>query len=385
MATGMDQIQATRRRLEDAACNLRQTGNPHRALGFLTAYAPEEIFHAAGLNPVFVFHTSEDQGRARAYLPSFVCWIVASALDQALAGQLDGLAGFALGKSCDATQGLADLWSRCVPDIPLFHFGMPTRLDGAAARAYLLAELTSLRQRVQDVTGRPISDDDLRGSIATYNRARALVRELYTHADELSPTSFYALLRAAHRTPKAIYNQHLAQLLAQPFVPPDVPRAVNGRLLRVILVGPTLGDPALFDALDQASARVVGDLFDLGERYFAVDSADEEGEADPLAALVDRLLALIPTPTKHDPTHRRSAHLLSLIQARKADGVIFARRASCDPYGFDLVRMGQALDQAEVPYLSLQLEQASQTGQLSTRVEAFCEMIRENLCPSILA
>lgn len=375
MATGTSRIQAARRRLEDAACELRQTGNPHRALGFLTAYAPEELFHAAGLNPVFVFHTPEDHGRARAHLPSFVCWVVASALDQALAGQLDGLAGFALGKSCDATQGLADLWPRCAPDIPLFHFGMPTRLDGAAARAYLLAELTSLRRRVQDVTGRPISDDDLRGSIAIYNQTRALVRELYTHADELSPASFYALLRAAHRTPKAIYNQHLAQLLAQPFVLPDSPDDV----VRIVLLGPALGDPALFDALDRAGARVAGDLFDLGERYFAVDSAavsDVNQGGDPLVLLADRLLALTPTPTKHDPAGRRSAHLLSLVRERKADGVIFARQAYCDPHGFDLAQMGRALDQAEIPYLALQLEQASQAGQLSTRVEAFCEMIR---------
>jgi benzoyl-CoA reductase subunit C len=379
MATGTSRIQAARRRLEDAACELRQTGNPHRALGFLTAYAPEELFHAAGLNPVFVFHTPEDQGRARAHLPSFVCWVVASALDQALAGQLDGLAGFALGKSCDATQGLADLWLRCAPDIPLFHFGMPTRLDGAAARVYLLAELTSLRRRVQDVTGRLISDDDLRGSIATYKRTRALVRELYTHADELSPASFYALLRAAHRTPKAIYNQHLAQLLAQPFIPPDSPANGAGSILRVILVGPALGDPALFDALDRAGARVAGDLFDLGERYFALGAADVSDvneDGNPLASLADRLLALTPTPTKHDPTHRRSAHLLSLVRERKADGVIFARQAYCDPHGFDLAQMGRALDQAEIPYLALQLEQASQAGQLSTRVEAFCEMIR---------
>jgi len=379
-----------RHRLEDAACELRQTGNPHRALGFLTAYAPEELFHAAGLNPVFVFHTPEDHGRARAHLPSFVCWVVASALDQALAGQLDGLTGFALGKSCDATQGLADLWPRCVPHIPLFHFGMPTRLDGAAARAYLLAELTSLRRRIQDVTGRPVSDDDLRGSIATYNQTRALVRELYTHADELSPTSFYALLRAAHRTPKAIYNQHLAQLLAQPFVPPT--SLDNG--VRIVLLGPALGDPALFDALDQAGARVAGDLFDLGERYFALDVSDVSDasdvsdvneDGDPLASLADRLLALTPTPSKHDPTRRRSAHLLSLIQERKAAGVIFARQKYCEPHGFDRVRMGRALDQVEIPYLSLELEQASQAGQLSTRVEAFCEMIRENLCPSIRA
>jgi benzoyl-CoA reductase/2-hydroxyglutaryl-CoA dehydratase subunit BcrC/BadD/HgdB len=117
---------------------------------------------------------------------------------------------------------------------------------------------------------------------------------------------------------------------------------------------------------------VVGDLFDLGERYFAVD-AEEDG--DPLQALADRLLALVPTPTKHHPQRTREAHLLSLVQERNANGVIFARQKFCEPHGFNYVPLAHALDQSGVPHLLVELEQASQAGQLRTRVEAFMEMI----------
>ncbi len=340
--------------------------NLQSPLGFLTAYVPEELFHAAGFTPVFIFHTPEDRGYARAHLPGFTCWVAGSALDQALAGELDGLAGMALAQTCDTMQGLTDLWRRNVPHIPLFHFGMPQRLDGPASRAYLLAELGSLRERVQALTGRSIPDDALRESIALYNRTRALVRQLYAHAADFSPPDLYACVRAALTS------------VPPPPRPPDYPTTrlpdypTTRPLPRVILVGPALADPILFEILAEAGARVAGDLLDLGERYFAVDAAEN---GDPLAALADRLLALVPTPTKHHSRRTRAAHLLSLVKERGAQGVIFARFKFCDPHGFDYVQLAHALDGAGVPHLLVELEQASQAGQLRTRVEAFVEMV----------
>ena len=346
--------------------------------GFLTAYVPEELFHAAGFTPVFIFHTTDDHGYARAHLPSFTCWVTGSALDQALAGELDGLAGMALAQTCDTVQGLTDLWRRNVPGIPLFHFGMVQRLESPSARAYLLAELRSLRERVQALTGRPISDDALRESIALYNRTRALIRRLYTRAADLAPPDLYALVRAAFQTPKEVYNEETrCKVQDVSPAPPRSPAPFGSAQGKppLLLVGPALAAPVLFDVLAQAGGRVVGDLLDLGERYFAVDAAED---SDPLAALADRLLALVPTPTKHHPQRTRTDHLLSLVQERNAQGVIFARQKFCEPHGFDYVRMTQALDRAGVPHLLVELEQASQAGQLRTRVEAFVEMIGQS-------
>jgi benzoyl-CoA reductase subunit C len=363
-------FQSVVRDLKSAACDLQSRGHPRPPVGFLTAYVPEELFHAAGLAPVFIFHTPDDQGRARAHLPGFTCWVATSALGQALTGRLDGLAGMALAQTCDTMQGLTDVWRRNVDHTPLLHFGMPLRLAGPSTRQYLIAELQSLQGRVEVLAGRSITGDALRESITLYNRTRALVRRLYTQAAALAPPDLYALVRAAFQTPKETYNDRVTRMLE--LCPASPNRRGASRPPEILLVGFGLADPVLLEVIAQAGGRVAGDLLDLGERYFAADVTED---GDPLAALADRLLALVPTPTKHHAQRARAAHLLALVQERKPDGVIFARQKFCEPHGFDYVQMAHALDQAGVPHLLVELEQASQAGQLRTRVEAFIEML----------
>jgi benzoyl-CoA reductase subunit C len=347
----------------------RRNLNPEErpCIGFLTAYVPEELFHAAGLMPVYVFHRPDDRGRARAHLPGFTCWVAGSALDQALAGELDHLAGMVLAQTCDTMQGLTDLWQRNVGHIPLFHFAMPARLDGPAARVFLLAELENLRQRVEALVGRPVTGDDLLASIALYNRTRALVRHLYGRAAELDPRDLYGLVRDAFRIPRETYERG-----ARSSMQDGTPSLPGSSAPPLFLVGPSLADPVLFDVIAEVGARVVGDLLDLGERYFALDAAED---GDPLESLADRLLALVPTPTKHRSERSRAGYLLSLVKERGAHGVVFARFKFCDPHGFDYAQMVRGLDEAGIPHLLVELEQASQAGQLRTRVEAFVEML----------
>jgi benzoyl-CoA reductase subunit C len=332
----------------------------HRPVGIYNAYVPEELFHAAGLTPVYVFHQSVDHGYTRTHLPSFTCWPGRSLMDQALSGDLDGLSGMAFGQTCDTVQALTDIWRKAVPGVPVYHFGMPANLEGTAVRPYLIAELNCLR----DALGNP-SDDALRKACTVYNRTRELVRGLYDRAGDFKPTDFYAVLRANLLMPKEEFNQALQSLLDD--LPPTAFRGT-----RLVLVGPHLADPTVYQIIEAAGARIVDDVLDVGHRYL---DTPVNVSGDPVSGLAERLLTTAPTPTKHHPTRRRDQHLVQRVAQTRAHGVVFVRQKFCDPHGFDYASTIPTLDADDIPHLLMELEQASQVGQMHTRVEAFLETI----------
>ena len=333
----------------------------HRPVGVYNAYFPQELLHAAGLTPVYLFHQPTDFGNTRTHLPSFTCWPGKSLVDQALSGELSGLHGMAFAKTCDTVQALTDIWREAMPKVPVYHFGMPTNLTSSSARSYLIAELQHLRH----ILGNP-SDESLSESASVYNKTRMLVDGLYQRAHLVKPSDLYAVLKASHMMPKPSFNRLLRQLLA------ELPEEVEFHGPRLILVGPHLSDKSLFRAIEEAGARITDDVLDVGRRYYEPSVADAKAA---LPGLADRLLSAVPTPTKYNPLRRRDQLLIERVDRSRADGVIFSRQAFCDPHGFDYARCVSALNARKIPSLYLELEQASQIGQIHTRVEAFLETI----------
>ena len=338
----------------------REAFPDHLPLGMYNAYVPVEIFLAAGLTPVYIFHRSDSSGFAGRHLPAFTCWPGRSLIDQATAGNLDSLAGLALGQSCDVVQALVDIWRQVMPGVPLYHIGMPVHLAGPAARSYLVTEFNLLREAL----GGP-SDDALQSAIAVYNETRRLIQVLYDRVVDLLPTDLYLTLRAAMVMPPDEFNPLLARLLE---TLPDLERSGP----RVILIGPHLADPTIFQVIQDAGAMVVDDLLDLGHRYLTGEVSEE---GDPIVRLAERYLGAPPTPTKYHPLRGREQVLNEYLDGKLVDGVIFVRQKFCDPHGFDYARLDTVLSDRHMPHLLIDLEQTPQVGQLQTRVEAFVEML----------
>ncbi len=340
-----------------------------RPLGYLNTHVPAEILHAAGFTPLHVFGQRRAPERAETRLPGFTCWLVRSALDAALTGELDFLAAMAFAHTCDSVQALTDIWQLAVPHMPVLTLGTPVDLSAADARRFLVASLNRFRQQVAALASRAVTDDDLRASIALHNEIRRLVEQLYALSDRLPSAALLAAIRAGHLTPRPVYHRLLADLVSGLEAAGD---AVVSPSPRLIVVGAHLDDTSLYEAIAQAGGRVVDDLLDLGHLHVS-GLAVEEG--DPLAALADRYLTQVPVAAKTHSSRRRDEALLTLVRARAADGVVFAPQKFCEPHGFDYVTLKNALDRAGVPHLLVELEQAQVTGQIQTRLGAFVEML----------
>jgi benzoyl-CoA reductase/2-hydroxyglutaryl-CoA dehydratase subunit BcrC/BadD/HgdB len=74
----------------------------------------------------------------------------------------------------------------------------------------------------------------------------------------------------------------------------------------------------------------------------------------------------------------RNAQLKNMITSRGARGVIYASLKFCDTYIYDYPQLKRFLDGEGIPVLRLESDyQDGHAGQLSTRIEAFVEMLEE--------
>jgi len=153
------------------------------------------------------------------------------------------------------------------------------------------------------------------------------------------------------------------------------PKRRDITLPRIFVAGGMCRHVGFISLMEAAGCVVVGDDLCVGSRSFAHDKI---GGADPTEALARTYLERIPCPAFHRDGRQPGDALVEAVRRDKADGVIFLLTNFCDPVAFDYVPLKKALEKANIPALSLSVEQHREPPeQLRTRVEAFTEMLKE--------
>ncbi|RPI96160.1 MAG: 2-hydroxyacyl-CoA dehydratase [Spirochaetales bacterium] len=130
----------------------------------------------------------------------------------------------------------------------------------------------------------------------------------------------------------------------------------------------------IYSIIEKSGGAVVWDDLCTGSRYFE-GLVSEDG--DPIEALADRFTERVVCPAKHSSVSARGDNIVSIAKEHRASGVIFLLLKFCDPHSFDYPYMKEMLDREGVPSMLMEIEQdLPSEGQLSTRFEAFIEMLR---------
>jgi len=334
-----------------------------KAIGYLPIYVPREIIHAAGMLPVGIMGGSDQLEiiRGDSYFQSYICHLPRSVIEMGVSGRLDCLDGLLFPSICDVIRNLSGMWKLLFPEKYVKYFDVPQNFDADIGGQYYLKELKALRADLEALSGKPISDDDLRSSIVVYNENRRLVAELYRLRSErpwqVPSTECYLLIRAGNILPVEEHNDLLAAYL----------KAVAGldrRELdntRVVLTGAFCEQPplGLIKTLERAGCYIVDDDFVLVSRWF-LESVPEDG--DPLTALVHAYLEYsVDTAAKYDHRSTKGQFLIEAVRRSGADGVIFCAPSFCDPALLDQPMLTAALDRAGIPYTSFKYSE--NTGQ----------------------
>jgi benzoyl-CoA reductase subunit C len=337
-----------------------------KAIGFMPIYVPREIIHAAGMLPVGIVGGGDrlEIIRGDAFFQSYICHIPRSTIELALSHRLDALEGMLFPSICDVIRNLSGMWTMLFPDRYVRYVDVPQNYDPSVGGVFWRREIESLREDLSRLTGRRITDENLRRSISLYNDNRKAIRDLYQARSQkpwFYPISeMYLILRAGNLLP---VEEHTALLLAYLTHAPREEARIEQDESRVILVGMFCEQPplGLLATIERAGCLVVDDDLLLSLRWLKGDVATD---GDPMQNLTEAFLTQsVATASRYMPEGHRGRWLVESARRNRADGVIFCAPSFCDPALLEQPMLVAALDRESIPHT--QFKYSEDTGQFA--------------------
>jgi benzoyl-CoA reductase subunit C len=344
-----------------------------KVVGHFQVYFPEEIVHAAGALPFKVRGGPVEPAQADSHFGSYLCSIVKSSLELVLSRRID-LEMFVTHPICDAARNLAAVWGRNF-DYPCQILYLPQNANSAHAAEYLRGEYDRLRRAVEGITGRRVTDDDLRASLAVFNENRARLRELYALKRAtpwlVAAEDAYALMAVGGMMPREEHNALLKAVLPQLHARP----AKRQDRIRVAFEGGFCEQPPLdLIRMIGQSCYVVDDDLMIGLRWILDDVAVH---GDPLRNLAEAYLDHSSySPVQHDLRKPKERMLLERLRGADAQAAIVTAAKMCEPGLEEQVAYTRALDKEGVPYFVSEFEENMTSFEhLEVQLETFVENI----------
>ncbi|MBU1319233.1 MAG: 2-hydroxyacyl-CoA dehydratase family protein [candidate division Zixibacteria bacterium] len=359
----------------------KRQGRP--VVGAFCTFVPEEMVLAidgvcVGLCAGAEFGFDE----AERYVPRNTCSLIKS------------IFGFKLGKvcpyiesvdllvgenTCDGKKKAYEILGTLVDC--LYVMDLP-QMKSDAGRALLKSEYTKFMAKIEEISGKEISLQNLRRGVQIANNKRKAAHRLNR-------------LRAANPAPISgldalLVNQvyfyddpvrftdsvnkicdELEDRIAENdgVFAPDTPRIlISGCPMAV----PNWKVPAI---VEDSGAVIVGEESCVGERgtqnLVDVTADSLDGLLDSIVDRYCRIDCAIFTPNES-----RLDHVKQLVQQYKADGVIHYCLQFCQPYQMESGPVETALENSDIPVLRIDTDYSQEdVGQIRTRVEAFIERI----------
>lgn len=342
-----------------------------KVVGHFQVYFPEEIAHAAGLLPVKMRGAQVEGMEGQSHFGSYLCSIIKTCLEMALTKKIE-LDMFVSHPICDAARNLAAIWSRNF-DYNCQILYLPQNPNSKHSHQYLTHEYNRLQRDLEAISGKKVTEEDLRNSLKIYNEGRRLLRELYDIKREtpwlIAPEDAYALTNLAGFIPREEYNEFMKAILPQI---KERPLKKQDKM-RIVFEGGFCEQPPL-DLLHAIgnSCYIVDDDLLIGLRWILEDVPLEGNPVENLArAYIDNSSY---SPVQHDNRKPKEEMLLKRIKESQAEAAIVTAAKMCEPGLEEQVAYSKALEEADIPFFINEFEE-NQTSfdSLSIQMETFVE------------
>lgn len=337
-----------------------------RVAAVLPIHYPRALLRAFNILPMEVWGPPRvDVSYGSAHLQPYVCSIVRNALSFILTGGLDVADLIMIPHACDSLQGLGSILLDFLPPkqpvIPLY---IP-RGDSNQREIFLAEELQLFYARLEELTQKSPSDEDIMESIRREENADELLARLHKQREGLKLTDydFYSNIRSREYLPAEAFIELAQSILV------DSNKGQQDSI-PIILSGIVPEPMRLLKAISQFGGRVAADdLACCGRRLYPSGS-----NQDPFLRMAESILGAPPDWCRGSPIQDRLEYLQRMIDSTGAQGVIFYNVKFCEPELFDLPDLRKGLD---IPTTTIEVDISDPiSSQALTRIEAFFEMIQ---------
>ena len=359
--------------------DFKQAGG--RLVGYLCSYTPLEVIDAAGASAVGLCGTSDEViPTAERVLPSNLCPLIKSTFGFAYSQKcpFTYFSDLIVGETtCDGKKKMYELLAELKPT-HILH--LPQSRQRAYEREGWIEEVRLLKERLEQLYGIAITDDDLRAAARRRNRLRRALCSMF-ELQQLDPPAMSGvelmstMFAGTFSFDIEEFTAKIEALVAQKRAAYEADeRPIPQDAKRILITGCPVGGVInkIGRTIEQNGGVVVCADDCSGERTMRM-LVDEDAD-DIIAAIADRYLEI--NCSVMTPNDGRRDNTLAMVEKYHADGVIDSVLTACHTFNVESALMERAMDTAGVPYMKIETDYSQgDLGQIETRIAAFIETL----------
>jgi len=359
----------------------KKQGRP--VVGTFCVFVPEELVLAAG--GVCIGLCGGSPGPipdAEKVLPRNICPMVKSAygFKAAKVCPYFQAVDFVYGETtCDAKKKTWEILDR---EVPTYVMEIP-QLKRERDRVLWLEEVKDFKKKMESVTGKTISSDDITKATKVMNAKRkALQRLNVLRANNPSPISGKDVLlieQIAFYDDPVRFAEKVNALCDE--LDERVKKGIGvtpKTAPRILVSGVPMAMPnwKVHNLIENGGGIVVNEESCIGTRYFKDLMDESNGSIEKqLANLTDRYMKI--DCSCFTPNNERIDQVIKECRDSKAQGVVHYSLQFCHTYNIEAIRIKEACEKNNIPFISIESDySAEDVGQLQTRIEAFLEQVK---------
>jgi benzoyl-CoA reductase/2-hydroxyglutaryl-CoA dehydratase subunit BcrC/BadD/HgdB len=243
------------RRRYDAAHEWKKQGK--KVIGFISDYVPEELIFAAGMFPYRIIGSwNADVSKAIFYRPTNTDLYSIHVLQSLLEGKLDFLDGIIIPHLDDDQRRLWDVWSHLKKASLIYYLYIPRKESDFCIMEFRNG-LVRLKENLEELGAKKISDESIESSIVVYNRWRKIMMDLLElrkrEVPPLSGSEFLALTVSSFVMPKDMFTERIESIL-DPLKKRIAPVSKNRP--RLLVSSEDLDNPAYLELVENCGCLV---------------------------------------------------------------------------------------------------------------------------------